>query len=348
MLSNMKLKCCTLVFAAMSIIGCSIAAPATNYREPAKKPQPHSQGLSAIPSSNSGVNPCELEVPTLQAWNQGKGKEVVEWFSFQFEAFKADPNFENFPQFLRHKFAPTAVPTSLTCDMDGSCTLSSCWNLDPSLPVHDRQMTFYVFEIITNVALFMKTTKDVIQEVNRYLLANMSHEVKMYAGAKLLERKRIERRQKAESRHVAISASLMMTTGQLRATPLVGKGGLVKGQAGLLKESTIQTVEKVTHLVTLVANSFIGLSTLAMKDMRNELNDLIELVQLSWNQIVHHADEDITWDLDTMMKGAKNYMDVDLGDLITSGQFVEVDSSLYLKTKGSLERYYHAVLFNKF
>jgi len=74
---------------------------------------------------------CGLEIPTNAGWDAGIKDNFTTWAYESFDAFISSEQ-KTFPQFLRNKFAPNAVPSSHYCDGIGSCTVSIAVVLLPS------------------------------------------------------------------------------------------------------------------------------------------------------------------------------------------------------------------------
>jgi hypothetical protein len=354
----MRFSFATLVLVLEFIVPNVAASPAR--RPPAPKPLPPSLvGGSSPPSTGDaqklGVayhKSCGLDIPTRVAWEQGKNKEVGLWVGVQWIAYLNAGNYGSFPMYMRDRFAPDAPPSTMVCDGIGPCTIATCLNIDKSLPIHDRQMAYYVFEIMAHIAHNSAAMLRATIDATDYQQGNMKTNVDMFTSAKYIGDKLMERKKQEAAAMSAVTAITLMTTALMAGVPELGQAGTLgstMGTVGLQAgEQTIKRIGTINNAATLMTSSFIGLSGLIM-DVRNDpylSQDLVALMSVSWNELAHKASDSISSDLIDLMIGAKNAQDQDLPQLIISGEFIEADPQIYIKLKAIIGTYYQAAMIN--
>ncbi|KAJ8111949.1 hypothetical protein OPT61_g5574 [Boeremia exigua] len=100
---------------------------------------------------------CNLKTPLLETWMEDCD-EIGNWTVIEYDGSLRDPNYKNFARYLRDKWTPSAVPSSMFCNALGLCSIGSCLNLvpDDGTNQHDRQMALYVFEQVANIDYLFK------------------------------------------------------------------------------------------------------------------------------------------------------------------------------------------------
>ena len=94
---------------------------------------------------------CGLETPSRENW-EANNDDIMKWVSIEFDVFSNNGEYgygaDNFPRFLRKRWAPKAVNSAMFCNGIGKRSISTCLNLieDNGENHHDRQMALHVFE----------------------------------------------------------------------------------------------------------------------------------------------------------------------------------------------------------
>lgn len=135
------------------------------------KPKPAPSGHPQESQTSLDGSMCGLITPSKENWEANQA-EIGLWFEKQFNDYKADPHYQNIALFLRDRWAPYTVSSSLFCDSVGTCSIGTCKNLieDDGTNGHDRQMALFVFEQLANAAhLFRAVEKQFDYAISKVL-----------------------------------------------------------------------------------------------------------------------------------------------------------------------------------
>jgi hypothetical protein len=129
--------------------------------------------------------------------------------------------------------------------------LGTCKSLDTEKPLHDRQMAFYAFEGIANIAHFYEAVSVSTTEVLDYHRGRANEFVNDFTSASRLQRAVLEREKARDIAMAGMSALLLMSTSAASfGTTLLGT------DAKLWHE----IASEVQGLITSIYISYVGLA----------------------------------------------------------------------------------------
>jgi hypothetical protein len=207
--------------------------------------KPNGREHSTIPGSM-----CGLDTPSKENWEANQD-EILEWASNQFEDFLNDgERDENFPQFLRKRWAPNAVNSALFCDGVGQCSISTCLNLVADNQ-HDNQMALHVFEWIANYDHLYAMMDKLLGDVMNNVLHGSDRLVDEFSSANRIQKakeRQLKKRRLIEVIAAALGLGASGAAGFLPGDPAGVSTGTLRATINLAVSSTLPDREQAQLL----------------------------------------------------------------------------------------------------
>ncbi|KAI4941908.1 hypothetical protein J4E91_010458 [Alternaria rosae] len=288
-------------------------------------------GYVLVPTYAS--NGCGLITPTAETWRQHLPNIKV-FAAAYWTGYLNNPSYNSFPHYLRDKLAPNVAPSASYCDTVGGCSFS-CQALNPSLPQHDRQMAYFLFEQIAGVDHLFKSLHLGLQEGAMYADGQVPSLVQTYSAASRISTQ-IQQEKNDHKRNeklgMAVVSGLLMMAGGALAIP---------GFIGLDKTAAPPMVNMAASTYI----SIIGTINNARADPVKLPSNVEAIIRSSLNEFRHHSMISIAHEMKTLMEGDKNNHGQDLLTIMQGQDFFRRDGNIQEDIMKMTERIFkHSVI----
>ncbi|KAH6620388.1 hypothetical protein C7974DRAFT_426554 [Boeremia exigua] len=295
-------------------------------RRPGQKPGSASS-VSQGPKVPVTGKMCGLDTPTAESWDANR-EAICEWYLKQHDDYIMDPNYANVMRFLRDRWAPNLVGSSLLCDGVGACSIGTCRNLvdDNGTNGHDRQMALYVFEQAANAVHLLQATGKQFTDSMNTAMHNSDSVVDEFSSAP-----RIEKALKDEAKKEKIALAIVQSLGLA-----------ISGGFGFAPKM-------VSASVGLVVNTYISVTTLVNEFRPSDdfVDDLKDDFRMDLGTVLEMTKKSIQMDLHDLWVGAPDHKNRTIVDLMTDSDFLEPDPDFMPELGAHIDRIVLGTAINK-